>query len=122
VYTSCITSINLRRIFLEFALEETADLQPLNARAVYHKFGAERRRRKEGVILSFDPEKLVRVGRLYDLGTRIQTKTANGVGDVDGEDSGEEIQTCQPGKEGAGRVGGGGSSGDTPGLSAHLGS
>jgi hypothetical protein len=76
----------------------------------------------EGVILSFDPEKLVRVGRLYDLETRIQTKTANGVGDVGGEGSGEEIQTCQPGKEGAGCVGGEGSSGDTPGLSAHLGS
>jgi hypothetical protein len=76
----------------------------------------------EGVILSFDPEKLVRVGRLYDLGTRIQTKTANGVGDVGGEGFGEEIQTCQPGKEGAGCVGGEGSSGDTPGLSAHLGS
>jgi len=60
--------------------------------------------------------------RLYDLGTRIQTKTANGVGDVGGEGTGEEIQTCQPGKEGAGCVGGEGSSGDTPGLSAHLGS
>jgi|SRR5215469_12195347 len=32
-----------------------------------------------GVILPFDPEKLVRVGRPYDLGTGIQTKTANGV-------------------------------------------
>ena len=39
------------------------------------------------------------------MGTRIQTKTGNGVGDVGGEGSGEEIQMCQPGKEGAGCVG-----------------
>jgi hypothetical protein len=35
------------------------------------KFGAERRRRKEGSILSFDPEKLASMGRLYNLETRI---------------------------------------------------
>jgi hypothetical protein len=70
--------------------------------------------------LSFDPEKLVSVGRLYNLETRIQTKIANGVG---GEGSGEEAQTCQPGKDqpGKGGVGDVGSSGGTTGLSAHLG-
>ena len=36
------------------------------------KFGAERRRRKEGSVLSFDPEKLASMGRLYNLETRIQ--------------------------------------------------
>ena len=67
--------------------------------------------------MSFKPEKLERVDD-SDLGTRIQTKIANGVGDVAGVGSREETQTCQPGKD----VGGEGSSGDTPGLSAHLGS
>ena len=55
------------------------------------KFGAERRRRKEGSILSFDPEKLASMGRLYILETRIQTKIADGdVGDVGGAGSSEK--------------------------------
>jgi hypothetical protein len=42
------------------------------------KFGAERRHRKDGTILTFDPEKLVKVGRLYKLETKIQTKVGEG--------------------------------------------
>ena len=42
------------------------------------KFGAERRHRKEGTVLTFDPAKLVRVGHLYNLETRIQTKIGEG--------------------------------------------
>jgi hypothetical protein len=51
--------------------------------------------------ITFDPEKLVRVGRLYNLETRIQTKIADGVSDVDNVGSGEETQTLlyQPSKE-----------------------
>jgi len=50
------------------------------------KFGAERRHRKEGTVLIFDPEKLVRVGRLYNLETRIQTKIGNGGEGGDGSE------------------------------------
>jgi hypothetical protein len=58
------------------------------------KFGAERRHRKEGTVLTFDPEKLLRVGRLYDLETKIQTK----IGDSGGEggDSGEDSRKDTP--------------------------
>jgi hypothetical protein len=58
--------------------------------------------------LSFDPEKLASVGRLYNLETRIQTKITDGVSDVGNVGSREESQTllCQPSKEGAGNVGG----------------
>ncbi len=49
------------------------------------KFGAERSHRKNGTVLTLDPEKLVRIGNLYNLETKIQTKIAVG----DGGDSGE---------------------------------
>src|SRR5207247_558601 len=55
-------------------------------------FGAERSRRKEGSILTFDPEKLVRVGRLYNLETRIQTKMTVGVGDAGNVGCRKELQ------------------------------
>ena len=64
------------------------------------KFGAERRRRKEGSILSFDPEKLASMGRLYNLETKIQTKITDGVSSVGDVGSKEETRTCQPSKEG----------------------
>lgn len=48
------------------------------------KFGAERIHKKNGTMLTFDPEKLVRVGNLYSLETKIQTKIS---GCSNGEDS-----------------------------------
>jgi hypothetical protein len=38
------------------------------------KFGAERRHKERGNILIFDPEKLVKIGKSYDIGTSIQLK------------------------------------------------
>ena len=43
------------------------------------KFGAERRHKNDGTVLIFDPEKLVRVGNLYNLETKIQTKISGHV-------------------------------------------
>ena len=51
------------------------------------KFGAERSHRKNGTVLTFDPEKLVRIGNLYNLETKIQTKIAVGEGSDAGEGS-----------------------------------
>lgn len=43
------------------------------------KFGAERCHRKEGTVLIFDPEKLVRVGRLCNLETRFRLRLVTAV-------------------------------------------
>jgi hypothetical protein len=56
------------------------------------KFGAERSHRKNGTVLTFDPEKLVRIGNLYNLETKIQTKILVG----EGGDSGEGSKQCTP--------------------------
>ena len=45
------------------------------------KFGAERRHSKNGSILIFDLEKLLKVGKVYDLETNIQTKVTERQGD-----------------------------------------
>lgn len=60
---------------------------------VCDKFGAERRHRKTGTLLTFDIEKLVRVGRLYNLDTKIQTKI---YADSEGGDTDEHISTDTP--------------------------
>jgi hypothetical protein len=52
------------------------------------KFGAERKHSNSGSILIFDLEKLVKVGKVYDLETNIQTKVTEHKGDSgDGSDS-----------------------------------
>ena len=38
------------------------------------KFGAQRRHKEKGNILIFDPEKLVKIGKSYDMETNIQLK------------------------------------------------
>jgi hypothetical protein len=44
------------------------------------KFGAERKHTSNGNILIFDPEKLVRVGKTYNIETDIQTKVVENEG------------------------------------------
>jgi hypothetical protein len=51
------------------------------------KFGAERKHAEHGNVLRFDPEKLVKVGNAYNIGTNIQTKV---VDDEDGDPEGSE--------------------------------
>ncbi len=41
---------------------------------ICNKFGAERKHTRNGNVLRFDPEKLVKVGSAYNIKSRIQTK------------------------------------------------
>jgi hypothetical protein len=41
------------------------------------KFGASKKHTKHGTMLTFDPEKLAKVGKVYDLETNIQTKVTD---------------------------------------------
>ena len=63
------------------------NIRCLFAISICDKFGAERSHQKEGTVLTFDPEKLVRIGNLYNLETNIQTKIAVGEGGDSGEGS-----------------------------------
>ena len=84
------------------------------------KFGAERCHRKNGTVLTFDPEKLVRIGNLYNLETKIQTRIAVGEGGESSEGSRQYTPSlCQSRNEGEGGDSGEGSRGDTPVLSQY---
>ena len=97
-----------------------------SAISICDKFGAERSHRKNGTVLTFEPEKLVRIGNLYNLETKIQTKIVVGDGGDSGEGSKQyTLSLCQSRNEGeAGDSGdsgdsGEGSKGDTPVLSQY---
>jgi hypothetical protein len=87
---------------------------------VCDKFGAERSHRKNGTVLTFDPEKLVRIGNLYNLETKIQTKIAVGEGGDSGEGSKQYTPSlCQSRNEGEGGDSIEGSTGVLPVLAKH---
>jgi hypothetical protein len=84
------------------------------------KFGAERSHRKNGTVLTFDPEKLVRIGNLYNLETKIQTKIVVGEGGESSEGSKQYTPSlCQSRNEGEGGESSEGSRGNTPVLSQY---
>jgi hypothetical protein len=61
------------------------------------KFGADRKHTKNGSVLTFDLEKLVKVGKTYNLETNIQTKIdKEGDGGDDSDGSTESNATSQP--------------------------
>ncbi len=78
------------------------------------KFGAERSHRRNGTVLTFDHEKLVRVGNLYNLETKIQTKIGDGEGGDSGEGSGGGGPISQKNNVGEGGDSGEGSGEDRP--------
>jgi hypothetical protein len=58
------------------------------------KFGADRRHKKAGTLLTFDEEKLVRVGHLYNIDTKIQMRirdSGNGESGESGDHSRDHI-------------------------------
>lgn len=63
------------------------------------KFGAQRRHKERGNILIFDQEKLVKIGKFYDIETSIQLKLPAAEDKAEGSEGSEGFRTVQDSSE-----------------------